>query len=220
MQRFHFFQTKIDLANVEPCKARLLPLADFRKFVLETRGKTLETVKLLAPHFAKPLTKPQRLLYDADELYVAQDVCTNTYYVVMRDLTMVDLDCPRGGEDVDAFRVSSLEKLVRVCQDYPEWRLAVYTSRKGLHVFVLHAIHTVEERAQFQLDLDCDFYYVIHTLLLCGSSIRLNPKKDDDTPMYTLVGYPGTGVTVPYLDALVKFQERLVFDEVGPCRMK
>jgi len=101
--------------------------------------------------------------------------------------------------------------------------LGIYRSRKGLHVFALHQIFkTREERAEFQLQLQCDFYYTLYTYLRRGCSIRLNPKSDDGWPMYRFVGFLGYGEEVQSLVKAMHFHEYLpsLFQNSGLSGMK
>lgn len=224
-QQFRFFQRHLENNEQSPTRARYIELISFRKFVLEKMGKTPETVKFMAPYFVDYLSRPQRLLYDQDDLYISQDYATNTYYIAFRDVTMIDVDSATVSSDAttsDEFCAEYLTWLIEQCVVHPEWRFAIYRSRKGLHVFPLHKVLDRDERMATQLELQCDFYYTIYTYLLHGCSIRLNRKKKDSFPIYSFVGYLGTGPTVPYLDQMVQFHHELqyLFQDMGVSGMK
>jgi len=124
-QKFHFFQTFLDLfdhLSETPPKSSLLRLNAFREFVLKEKGKTLETLQLFAPQFIPYLLKPQKLLYDHPEFYIINDYVTNTYAICFRDLTMVDVDCP-DEQDILEFCADYLEWLIAECEKCRHWRL-------------------------------------------------------------------------------------------------
>lgn len=216
-QTFLFFKTYLDLCNVQPAKARFIHLVDFRNFILDRLGKTKETVKLLAPYDARAFPH-LRLLLDHHDYYVAQDLVTNTYSITFRNLTMVDLDFEG---DVQQGRDEYLCFLRHFCDENPTWCFAIFTSRKGLHVFPLHKKMDKEEKVDAQLLLQCDFNYVIYTFIRQGTAIRLNQKRDDSLPLYEFLDYMGQGVPDPDLVDLLKlhFQLQFQFSSVGLSQM-
>jgi hypothetical protein len=240
-QEFYFFQTMIDLskslATTENAAAHmldgtsLLNLAAFRDFVMERLGLRAETIKLFAPLHLRYVCKPQKLLFDHPEFYIANDYVTNTCAICYRDLTMVDVDLPPvvgddGDEDDESvldFSANYLAWLIQQCEIHKTWRFGVYRSRKGLHVFILHQVfESRDDRANFQLQLKCDFYYALFTYLRHGCSVRLNAKKGENLPLYHFVGFLGYGQTVPRLEQLMEFHTLLppLFQHMGPSRMK
>jgi len=150
-------------------------------------------VQLLAPQLIPYLCKPQRLLFDHPEFYIIHDYVTNTYALCTRDLTMIDVDCDQeDAEAISTFRTTYLTWLIEQCEIHRDWKFGVYQTRKGFHVFVLHQIcENAEERAQLQLQLQCDFYYTIFTYLIQGCCIRLNAKAKETLPLYPFVGFLG-----------------------------
>lgn len=218
-QTFKFFNTFLDLKKLPRTAAGLMKHKEFREFVLESKGKTLETVKLMAPYLIPVLCKPQRLLYDADEYYIAQDTVTNTYYICFKELCMIDIDFH---SDVDSHVAKYIEWLNEQCEANPEWRLAVFRSRKGLHVFILHTLFpNKDDMVQFQHKLKCDFYYSIFTYLR-GTSVRLNCKSKDSQPLYSFICNVGNGREDEIATKLVKlhFQLQKTFIGVGRSQMK
>jgi len=230
-QEFKFYQTFLDLNEQQEHKTSLFHLSEFRQFVVEKLGKNAQTVLQIAPYFAKIITKPQRLLYDADDYYISQDTVTNTYYICFRTLTMIDVDVDKfealekdsSKEDTEAFCQNYLEWLAEKCAADRELCFDVYKSRRGLHVFPLHTLFTTsEEKVAFQLEYQCDFYYTIYTHLLSGCSVRLNEKAKDSFPLYKFLCRIGHGVPLTVLENLSQFHYDLqfVFGQVGKSEMK
>ena len=204
-QNVHFFQSFINLKNNKSSQESLLKHKEFRDFLLEKEGKTIKTVKLMAPHFISSISKPQRLLYDDPEYYVAQDTVTNTFYICFRRLCMIDVDFHEG--DIEEQRNEFKRRLEGMCE--PTWKLAVYRSRKGYHVFPIHMLFDCrEEMVEFQLRLGCDFYYSVFTYLR-GTSVRLNRKREDKFPLYKFDNFIGNGEADRDAMVLVKLHESL-----------
>jgi hypothetical protein len=204
----------------------LINSRDFQNFVLETQGKTLDVVKLLAPHFKRYACRPFQLLYDHPEFYIAFDCTAYTYYVSFKNLTMIDVDMPdenkhgatndktdnnatKNDDMVLDYCSKYLEWLVTECEKHRDWRFAIYRTRNGLHVFPLHARFYGDQRAEFQLQLKCDFYYTIFCYVRRDCPIRINKKRGETAPIYRFVGFLGYGNADAHILNLVKFHEDL-----------
>ena len=192
----------------------------FRKFLIEKRGRTIESLHLLRESLAITIQKPQRCLYDEMDWYLAIDTYTSTFYVCYRDLMMVDIDYGKGntyktGDDV-------LAMLRTYAEAHPEVLMDVYASGKGVHVFLLHRPHDYHSDADLQvmLDMGCDFYYTIYTSLR-GWSVRVNAKVGETHPIYTSLGHIGTGKSIGQLECLVKLHMNFLvtFQGVDPSKM-
>ncbi len=204
-QEFYFYQTFLALTTRRPAfQSSLLYFSDFVTWIIESKGKTLENVKLLAPYVTSHVAKPQRLLYDCEDYYIAEDSSTATFYACFRDLVMVDVDFPSEDECNHYFKW-----IIDKCDAHPDWRLVIYRSRNGFHIFPLHTKMNEEEKALFQLELQGDFLYTVYTYIRQGSSIRLSPKDKEELPIYSLVGYLGNGKEIPELEALSELQANL-----------
>jgi len=246
-QPFYFFQTMIDLfeelhqshgeEREKNKTSSLLKLSTFRNFILEKKGKNLDAVRLMTDNFLHFICKPQKLLYDHPEFYIATDYVTNTYVICFRDLTMIDVDLAEDlnvisknkpsqpeidKEKVLEFCTSYLEWLIDECEHHKDWRFGIYRSRKGLHVFALHKVFEREERCEFQLKLKCDFYYSLFTYMRRGCAIRLNRKKQDELPLYHFIGFLGSGETNPHLLELMYLHAKLPphFQHLGLSGMR
>lgn len=211
-----FIELKRSLISAQPVST-LMKHNAFRKFLLEKEGKTLKIVKLMAPHMVPAIVKPQRLLVDDDEYYIAQDTLTNTFYICYRRLVMCDVDL-----DSEEAKNDYLDWLRHQCEMNPEWKFAVFKTRKGFHVFPLHTLYDDRDAGiEMQLRLRTDFYYTVFTYLR-GSSVRLNPKKGDIAPIYEFCGLFGVGEVNEEADQLVRlhFVLQFQFQNVGVSKMK
>lgn len=231
-QQFYFFNTLLELHKQLPAEPRPddpIFSAEFRDFLFQENGKTLETLQMMAPYFLRPTCRPFQLLYDDPDLYIVFDCTAYTYYACFRNLTMIDVDISplsitdqedeqkndeKRAEHVLDSCSEYLKWLIQECEKHRDWRFAIFRSRNGLHVFPLHHSFTdaLEERAEFQLSLKCDFYYALFCYLRHGCAIRLNPKPDeiaDGQSIYQFVGFLGYGSTNPEILALVNLHIEL-----------
>ena len=94
--------------------------ASFRKFLLHQTGRTPELVKTIAPALQSKILKPQQLLHDDDDYYIATDMVTNTYYVCYRNLLMVDIDFYKDEQTLT--REQRTEQLLDKLRSYCEGR--------------------------------------------------------------------------------------------------
>ena len=189
----------------------------FRKFVIQKKGKTLETIGLFRDSLASTLQKPQQCLYSDTDYYIAVDTLTDTYYVCYRDLMMVDIDIPKESDN-NSYSVKDLESLKSMLESYtqrhPEALIEVYQTRNGFHLFMMHRTYDYqsEEAIQTMLDLHADFYYTIYSHLR-GWSVRLNKKYRElagDERIYSKIGRFGTGEAIPHLEKLVTLHLNLL----------
>lgn len=91
-QTFHFFQSFLDIQMRGKNGDYLLKRPEFRDYVLETLGRTKEAIHIVSSYYCNYICRPQRLLFDCDEYYICHDFPSNTYYICMRDVTMIDID--------------------------------------------------------------------------------------------------------------------------------
>lgn len=188
----------------------------FRNFVIQQKGKSLETIKLFRESMASTLKKPQKCLYSDDDYYIAVDTLTSTYYVCFRDLLMVDIDIPKEVDSDDA--ITDLERLethLKLYNDkHPESLIEVYKTRNGFHCFLLHRKYDYnsDEAVKVMLDLHCDFYYTIYAHLR-GWSVRLNRKANElelSSPIYKKIGRYGKGKPDTHLEKLANLHINLL----------
>lgn len=220
----------MDLGNETPTYQKELDDPDFRKFLIERVGPTPEIVATLAPALQRRIIKPQHLLYDDPDYYIAIDQLTNTYYVCFRSLLMVDLDFYKdptydAGTPMETKAQPVLDRLTAYCATHPDVKFKIYASQNGLHAFLVSRpmeYRSLESR-QLMIDLGCDFFYIVYVYLR-GWSVRLNRKKREtssDQPIYRYLTDIGTGPTDEYLAKLVQLHLNLtqVFKDVPACLM-
>jgi hypothetical protein len=186
-----FYRSYLDLASdetppdIDPEALLLLKDRGFSKFIIENEDP-VTAVKMIAYTMSHSLLKPQRLLVDDDDYYVAIDLFTNTYYICYRNLLMIDVD--RYKQDVGT---DTLEDLKLKLNKHPEFFFRIYSSRNGYHVFVLNRKmdYKSDESIRLMKDLGSDFYYIVYTYLR-GWSVRLNKKKGEENrdDLYEWIG--------------------------------
>lgn len=125
------------------------------------------------------MLRPQRLLQDHDDFYIACDMMTNTYYICYKYLLMVDLDIKTSGSGL----LESFKLGVNLSDCW-----SIYKSRGGYHCFLLNkrVPYGTEEQVNLMLKYNTDFYYVVYSYLR-GYSVRLNKKKDESADIYEFV---------------------------------
>ena len=176
----------------------------FRKFVIETKGKNLDTIKFLSEPLSLSMKRPQRCLHNDPDYYLGLDTYSKTYYICYKTLLMIDIDLGKDGlyERLEDY----LEFLEDYCSKDKDLLLELYKTRNGVHCFVINQHHDYknDRSIQLMLDLKCDFYYVVYSYIRAWS-VRLNRKfHDRDDKLYTYLKRIGTGTAVPYLEKLVK----------------
>lgn len=178
--------------------------AQFRRFVIKTKGKNIETIKFLREPLTLSMKKPQQCLYNDKDYYLAIDSYTKTYYVCYRNLMMIDMDFGKDGNFKD--KKSYLQFLEEYCNTNKNILLDVYQTRNGVHCFVLDKEHSLnsDESLNLMIGLKCDFYYIIYASIR-GWSVRVNRKYGDKKgELYKHLGRIGYGKANPYLEKLVK----------------
>lgn len=176
-----FYQSFIDLGkgkeipDIDNKSIALLRDRGFSKFVIENEDP-VNAVKMLSYVIRHSLFKPQRLLEDHNEYYIAVDLLTNTYYICYRRLMMIDID--RYKQDIEK---DTLDDIIQKLSKYPKLFFRIYQSRNGYHIFVLnkHMDYKSDESIQLMHNLGCDFYYIVYSYLR-GWSVRLNKKKGEE----------------------------------------
>jgi hypothetical protein len=168
--------------------------------------QTFDTICELKPVFEKLITKPQELIEDTEDYYVARDVLTNTIYICYKSLLVIDIDVYKHDD-----KVSIAKTFQRL--DTSENLFDVFESRNGFHVFCVSEPFDYNERATIELMMSykCDFFYAVYSHLR-GFCVRLNRKmneyfalmsNNDDAYIYRYVGRFGRGETSKRLTDLV-----------------
>ncbi len=190
---------------------------NFRNFLLE-KEKNVELVQLLADVLISKVIKPQRLILDAEDYYIAIDMLTNTYYVCYRQLLMIDIDFYK-------YKIEEKEILEKIEAYALKNNLCfqIYKSQNGIHAFLVNKYCDYRDNKylQIMLDLGCDFYYIVYSYLR-GWCVRLNRKKrDTSAELYQYIKKVGVEKEDDHLMKLTSLHINLVevFENVEPCLM-
>ncbi|CAH6419110.1 Hypothetical protein HVR_LOCUS304 [uncultured virus] len=171
--------------NLDADSVMMLRDRGFTKYVIDHEDP-VTSVKMLSFVVSHSLLKPQRLLVDHEDYYIAVDMFTNTYYICYRDLMMIDIDRYKTENNND-----TLEDIKIKLSFHPELFFRIYASRNGYHIFVINKSmnYRSDDSIKLMSELGCDFYYIVYSYLR-GWSVRLNKKKGEETTdqLYTWVG--------------------------------
>lgn len=182
------------------------------------KQNTFQTIEELTPTFEKLITKPQELIHDAEDYYIARDILTNTIYMCTKSLMMLD---------IDLFKLEGKCRSERILQTLgdSDYLFKVYKTRNGYHAFCTshHLDFKSKETIELMISLECDFFYAFYAYLR-GYCVRLNRKWDEymyymnnrkrnDVPLiYEYVGTYGNGQSKANLESLVELHFQLVKD--------
>lgn len=222
----YFYSTFLELyKKVEETKDKN-PLDDpgFRRDILKNEGPSLKLLHLLKPNLIRTILKPQRVIQDEPDFYIAIDLLTNTYYICYRTLLMLDIDFykldigplafNKNDDDKTKTKIERRDEILlnleRYTKNHPDILFRIYESRNGVHAFVINKPFDYEkdDTAKFSIDLNSDFYYTIYASLR-GWSVRLNRKKNDQWPLYNYIKDIGTGIPDQHLEKLVTLHLKL-----------
>lgn len=170
---------------------------NFRSYIIEKYKYEEWLINILAYSLSVTIKKPQRLIYDDDDYYIACDMLTHTYYICYQSLMMIDLDSHK--EEINLDYISEYAEKNNLL-------FRVYASKNGWHLFLINKRmnHRNMNSIKMMLDLKCDYYYAIYSYIR-GWSVRLNKKREDEIDgLYTYVKNIGKGEVDEYLSSLVK----------------
>lgn len=201
---------------------------EMRLLILEEDGQTIETARKLAPSLKLSLGKPQQLIHDDPDYYIACDMLTNTYYICYRTLLMVDIDFYKNS-DSDEEKAKPIEQrqneIIQLINEYGmkhKFLFDIYRSRNGVHAFLINHSSNREndDDLQIMLDLKCDFFYVVYSCIR-GWSVRVNRKSKESVMEYPFLKRVGKGKPDDHLLNLVKLHINLidVFKATNPSSM-
>lgn len=226
---FKFYKSYLDLIEKEYSIRTFDRLTDFekklrqskfRKFVLDTYGYTYSSILLLERTILTGMIRPQRLLLDGDDYYLACDMTTNTYYLNYKHLLMIDIDFYKS-TDANIPSVS-VELFNRDVEDNPDNTWILYRSKGGVHAFLIskEMDNRSKESCELMIKLKCDFNYVVYSYLR-GWCVRLNRKKNEDKVICEKICKIGQNKEIPGLEKLVNLHVRLidVFKDEDPSMM-
>lgn len=193
-----FYQSFLDLYKRNDSEPHDIDRTRFReenRELVTKKGKSAEVVAKLAENITRVVCKPQRLLHDDPNYYIAIDMATNTYYICYKNLMMIDIDFYKDltwtadqhetNSKVNANQV--LDKLAWYSFT-KDLGFMIYKSKGGLHVFVTSSEQNYKdlESIQLMLDVGCDFYYAVYSHVR-GWSVRLNRKIKEDVMKYDYI---------------------------------
>jgi hypothetical protein len=180
------------------------------KKVVDKVPRTPEHIAYFAENLGHLIVKPQTVVRDHNDYYVAKDNLSNTWYMCLRHVMMIDIDLKHHDDAVSALQPLRSSNLL----------FELYKTHNGYHAFCVSQPfdYTDTSAHKIMFDLGCDYFYIVWVSLR-GWSVRLNFKSGefmerlqnkDETwlaePLYTYLGAIGnTDVLVDAkLDRLVK----------------
>ncbi len=199
---------------------------------LKTTSALEKELDMLVPALKKAMAKPQRLLQEDPDWYVAQDLNTNTFYICYRTLLMIDIDFYKDSEKImvdDPDNASKVKKrqaeILDQLEDYAllnDLRFRIFRTRNGIHVFLVSrpGVYTNLADIKMMLDLGSDFFYAIYSHIR-GWSVRLNRKSKEVEMAYPYLCDVGDVAADEYLSKLVDLHLNLlpVFANDDPSHM-
>lgn len=181
--------------------------------------RTVENVLHASANVKRFTVRPQRLLHDDKDYYIAIDMLTNTYYICYRTLLMLDIDFYKPTEEVEVSKEDIINKLEKYAKEN-KLRFRLYQSRNGIHAFLINRESNYKnpEDTQIMIDLDVDFFYIVYSNIR-GWSVRLNRKKNEEKMSYTYICDVGDETPIEHLEKLVELHINLVpvFENVDAC---
>jgi len=174
------------------------------------------------------IRKPQQLICDHRDYYVAMDQKTRTFYVCFRELMMIDIDLHKlpspelKGADFD------ITDHCRKNFEEQKSAIQIYGTHNGFHLFLIDRRRSYKdpESIEAMIKSGCDMYYSIFCHLR-GFCVRLNRKRyeaDRKTKsIYTYKGFYGSKDLIdPSLDDYVTMHYRLTqeYQDKITCLMK
>ena len=147
--------------------------------------RTPKCVELMRDQLAEHVVRPQILIKDARDYYIAKDTLKKTEYICFKNLMMLDIDFKDSYMFTDTFIKNYFNSIDNMC-------FVIHKSKNGYHVFVVSKKfdYTSRESVRFMLENFCDFYYCCFSYIR-GYSVRLSPKEGEERPIYTSLGLFG-----------------------------
>lgn len=215
---YKFYQTFLNLDENTPHDGRLND-SQFRNYLISKAPNDSKLVKTISKSLVKCIKKPQRLLYDESNYYLAIDQITNTHYVCYRNLLMMDIDFYKGDKSYD----SLIDEIKLYVEKNPQYRFRLYSTRNGIHAFLISKKldYRSEEALNIMLSNRNDFYYIVYSYLR-GWSVRLNRKIDEEREiLYEYIQDIGEAEIDSELEEMVNLHLRLctVFANTDPNLM-
>ena len=124
-----------------------------------------EFIRLLYISLTNYLIKPQRLLIDDKQYYVACDTYTKTYYICFKHLLMCDIDFYKDNCENNFVNISEVKPFLEQYSIRHKLSFRIYSTRNGVHVFVTNSRMNFKSEQAFKImtDLRTDFYYILYS---------------------------------------------------------
>lgn len=161
----------------------------FRKFCIHTlnhyrnhnqRKDFFELVEYILNSLKHKIRKPQQLLFDDDEYYVAIDCSTHTKYICYKSLCILDFDVGKSGFETkqDIYKYIKQHEILNTIPYF------LTETQNGIHIYLLDKPRDYNdpETLWFITQFRCDFYYSLYCYLR-GFSIRLSLKDNETYPI-------------------------------------
>lgn len=232
---------QLDVISISTDELPRDPLNDpgFRRDLLKHKGPSIELLHLLKPNLIKTIIKPQRLIQDEPDFYIAIDLMTNTYYICYRTLLMLDIDfyklkigplaslnngvgdkaphtgggfLPHGenNRSKGERKREILDDLEKYTVTHPDILFRTFESRNGIHAFIVSKPCDYQNDETSQLSIDLNSdFYYTIYASIRGWSVRLNRKKSDQWPLYSFIKDIGTASPDPHLEKLIVLHLKL-----------
>lgn len=206
--------------------------AEKTKDKLKTTSALADEFKDLLPALRKAMAKPQRLIQEDPDWYIAQDLNTNTFYICYRTLLMIDIDFYKESEKImmndPQNAVKVLKRQIEILNQLEEHaflndlRFRVFRTRNGIHAFLVSRPGDYKNLLDIKmmLDLGSDFFYAAYSHIR-GWSVRLNRKSKEAEMSYPYLQDVGEVEPDEYLSKLVDLHINLlsVFANEDPSQM-
>jgi hypothetical protein len=205
----------------------------FRKYLLDTYGVNFHTIMEMEDIMRSGMLRPQRLITDTPNFYIACDMITNTYYVCYRNLMMIDIDFYKEVKETEVKetevqvpedQVTASKKLfLDDVKENPDHCWTLYRSKGGVHAFLNSKsmnYHT-KETCELMLKFKADFNYVVYSYIR-GWCVRLNKKQKETHVIAEYLDKIGNeSKELPELTKLIALHLNLidVFKNEDPCNM-
>jgi len=134
-------------------------------------------------NYLKPyINKPQQLIKDEEDYYVAVDMRTNTKYICFKDLCVLDFD-------ISEYQFKSKDEILTYLEQNDQLQEIPYMcveTRNGYHIYLMdiprehNSIETIDFLLQFKSDIFYKFYCYLR-----GFSIRFNKKEANEEDLFT-----------------------------------
>ena len=178
---FDILPSKIFQANIK-----------ISKDILDKVPRTPDQISYFAKHLGNYIVKPQTIVKDHKDYYVAKDDLTNTWYMCLRQVMMIDIDLKFYDNSECALKELRDSDLL----------FELYKSHSGYHAFCVSQTFNYDDNNTHKImfDLGCDYFYIVWASIR-GWSVRLNFKKKEllerlkdsslTEPLYTYLGLIG-----------------------------